>query len=190
MFSAVIPNRLSPLRYHHYHRYKVGDMITVKADAMMGRTTDLVFTLHADDFIMMCHPCLMGMTSKAGDTACYPITECDAGTAPDPNKRIFTTKDALLASVTGSLEGTITATNDRHVSSSSITTSGKGSGLVLRYSSTTTKITSITVVNSGYQYVTRIARPTERGEREIDQGRGIDDHGTPGEITHAVFCGD
>ena len=172
MFSAVIPNRLSPLRYHHYHRYKVGDMITVKADAMMGRTTDLVFTLHADDFIMMCHPCLMGMTSKAGDTACYPITECDAGTAPDPNKRIFTTKDALLASVTGSLEGTITATNDRYVSSSSITTDGKGSKLSLRYSSTTTKITSITATHFGYQYVTRIDRPTERERERLAKGEG------------------
>ena len=189
MFSAVIPNRLSPPHHHRYHRYKVGDVITVKADAMMGRTTDLVFTLRANDFIMMCMYCGMGTTSKAGDTACSPITECDAGTAPDPNKRIFTTKDALLASVTGSLEGTITATSDRYVSSSSITTSGKGSSLSLRYSSTTTKITSITVAGSGYQYVTRIARPTERGEREIGQGRRIE-HGTPGEITHAVFCGD
>ena len=242
---------------------------------MMGRTTDLVFTLVADDFIMMCHPCQMGMTSKAGDTACSPITECDAGMAPDPNKRIFTTRDALLTSVapksmfksaaqtlpvkpnkqlgssncmmvahsaavypaarwvaaTGSgtgmsatlttgatanefvsitftsgvgyvvgdvitmtvvhansatgvsgcstvgfsytirasdldssdgLEGTIIATTDKYISSSSITTSGKGSSLSLRYSSTTTKITSITVGSSGFGYVTQIDQGSER----------------------------
>ena len=162
----MIPNRLSP-PYHRYHRYKVGDTITVKADAMMGRTTDLVFTLVADDFIMMCHPCQMGMTSKAGDTACSPITECDAGTAADPNKRIFNTKDALLTRADGTyhagkgLEGTITATTDRWISSSSITTSGKGTGISLRYSSTTTKITSITVGSSGNGYVTHTDRLRE-----------------------------
>ena len=73
---------------------------------MMGRTTDLVFTLVADDFIMMCHPCQMGMTSKAGDTACSPITECDAGAAPDPNKHIFNTKDALLTRGDGTYHAT------------------------------------------------------------------------------------
>ena len=51
-----------------------GDTITVKADAMPGRTKDLVFKLVADDFTMMCMQCPMGMSSDEGSVTCTTTT--------------------------------------------------------------------------------------------------------------------
>ena len=148
-----------PLHHHCYHRYKAGDTITVKADAMPGRTTDLVFKLVADDFMMMCMQCPMGMSSDEWSATCTTTTACRA--KYQPVMMISSTPNALAASSgtgTAGLKAPIAETTGRHISSSSITTIGTGQHLTFMYTSTSDAITSITaqvpaMSTSGGEYV-------------------------------------
>ena len=149
-----------PLHHHCYHRYKAGDTVTVKADAMMGRATDLVFKLVADDFMMMCMQCPMGMSSDEGSVTCTTTTSCRAKSYPV--MMISSTPNALAASAgtgTAGLKAPIADTVNKYISSSSITTTGTGQQLSFMYTSTSDAITSITAQavmaasTSGGEYV-------------------------------------
>ena len=147
-----------PLHHHCYHRYKAGDTITVKADAMPGRTKDLVFKLVADDFRHECMGCPMGMSSDEGSAICTTTTACRA--KYQPVMMISSTPNALAASAgtgTAGLKAPIAeTTGSRHIPSFSITTSGTGQHLSFMYTSTKEAITSITAqapMTSGGEYV-------------------------------------
>jgi hypothetical protein len=102
--------------------YAIGDVVTIAASAMPGRSTAAKFILVADDI-------------AAG--------------------AVVTTVDALLGSASTTAGEDLEETIDDSaiaVAAGSITTSGTGTGLELRYTSTTAAITSITAAGgSGYR---------------------------------------